>query len=52
MAVSLIIIGLIGAFIVSDRMYRKYDKDKEGPNEFTDYWDEKINRIGGDAERK
>ena len=50
--IILIVIGFVGLFIVSNILYRTYDKDKEVPGEFIDYWDEKINRIGGDTERE
>jgi len=50
--IKLIVIGFAGLFIVSNIMYRTYDKDKEAPDEFTDYWDEKINRIGGDHKKE
>ena len=49
--IILIVIGFTGLFVVSDILYRAYDKDKETPDEFTDYWDEKIGRIGEGREK-
>lgn len=52
MVLAIIISGFVSLFIVSDFMYKKIDKDKEGSDDFTDYWDEKIDRIGRSTKRK